>query len=328
MRDVARTVTQWLDDGERVAVARVAGLEGFGAVPAGEVLAVRSDGTVAGELLRGTVQGPATEAAQRALAGTAVEVSAPVGEADAVAAGLACSGRARLFVHPIGELDRALWSALADGRPAVLATAVGDDQTGHLMVLDGEVTGSLGDPERDAEVTAEAHRLLGRGATARAELAGALLDVWVPAPTMLIAGGGALDAALTAQARLLGWAPRSVTSVGDAVAAVEAFGPSDVLVLLDHDPAMDAVLLAGIRGGRGFLGALGSRHTQAERRQRLHAAGCTDDELYRVHGPVGLDLGARSPAEVAVSVVAEVIAERAGRHAASLRTTAGPISAN
>jgi xanthine dehydrogenase accessory factor len=153
-----------------------------------------------------------------------------------------------------------------------------------------------------------------------------VIDVWVPPPTLLIVGGGALDAALTAQARLLGWVPRSVTSLDDAVGGVEGFGPSDILVLLDHDPAMDAVLLAGIRSGRGFLGALGSRHTQAERRQRLHAAGCTDDELYRIHGPVGLDLGARSPAEVAVSIVAEVIAERAGRHAAPLRTTAGPIS--
>jgi xanthine dehydrogenase accessory factor len=126
---------------------------------------------------------------------------------------------------------------------------------------------------------------------------------------------------------LLGWEARDVRGIAEATAAVEAFGPSDVLVLLDHDPAMDAVLLAGLAGGRGFLGALGSRHTQAARRARLHAAGCTDDDLYRIHGPVGLDLGARSPAEVAVSIVAEVIADRAGRHAAPLRTTAGRISA-
>jgi xanthine dehydrogenase accessory factor len=193
-------------------------------------------------------------------------------------------------------------------------------------VVGDTVIGSLGDPALDETVRTEARRLLDRGATARATVEGAALDVWVPTPTMVIVGGGGLDAALTAQARLLGWVPRSVTALADAVAAVEGFGPSDVLVLLDHDPAMDAVLSAGLRGGRGFLGALGSRHTQAERRKRLHAAGHTDDELYRIHGPVGLDLGARSPAEVAVSIVAEVIANRTGRQAAALRTTAGPIS--
>jgi len=323
MRELARTVIEWLDGGHRVAVARVAGLEGFGAVPAGEVLAVRDDGTVAGELLRGTVRGPAVEAALRAAGGDAVEVITPVGQADAVAAGLACSGQARLVAHPVEEADRPLWSALAAGQPAALATAAAQ---GRLAVVGESTVGSLGDAALDDAVGAEVRRLLGRGATARATVEGAALDVWVPAPTVLIVGGGALDAALTAQARLLGWVPRSVTVLADAVTAVENFGPSDVLVLLDHDPAMDAVLSAGLRAGRGFLGALGSRHTQSERRRRLADAGHTDEDLARIHGPVGLDLGARSPAEVAVSVVAEVIADRAGRQAASLRTTAGPIS--
>ena len=81
-----------------------------------------------------------------------------------------------------------------------------------------------------------------------------------------------------------------------------------MLVLLDHDPEFDAVLADGLRGGRGFIGALGSRHTQAARRERLLAAGLTDDDLAALHGPVGLDLGARTPAETAVSIVAQVIA--------------------
>ena len=117
---------------------------------------------------------------------------------------------------------------------------------------------------------------------------------------------------------LLGWSARRVTGLGDARAAVAGFSDADVLVLLDHDPAFDAVLADGLRHGRGFVGALGSRHTQAERRERLLAAGLTDGDLAALHGPVGLDLGARTPAETAVSIVAQVIAARAGRSAAAL----------
>ena len=84
-----------------------------------------------------------------------------------------------------------------------------------------------------------------------------------------------------------------------------------MLVLLDHGPEFDAALIAGLRG-RGFIGALGSRHTQAARRERMLAAGVTEDELARLYGPVGLDLGARTAAETAVSIVAQVIAVRGG----------------
>ena len=79
------------------------------------------------------------------------------------------------------------------------------------------------------------------------------------------------------------------------------------------------------RRGRGFLGALGSRHTQAARRERLLAAGLTADDLAALHGPVGLDLGARTPAETAVSIVAQVVALRAGRTGVALGATEGRI---
>jgi xanthine dehydrogenase accessory factor len=152
-----------------------------------------------------------------------------------------------------------------------------------------------------------------------------LLDLWVPVPTVLVVGAGAIGAALLAQVRLLGWAGERVTELADALGAVAEFTDADVLVLLDHAPQFDALLIDGLRRGRGFIGALGSRRTQATRRERLIAAGLTDDELARLHGPVGLDLGARTPAETAISVVAEVIAVRAGRAGAALATTAGRI---
>ncbi|MDQ4116884.1 MAG: XdhC family protein, partial [Actinomycetota bacterium] len=221
---------------------------------------------------------------------------------------------------------------LEAARPAALLSTV--DGNGALVLTGPALEtahGSLGGEEVDAEAADAARGLLRRGATAteRVTACGAevLVDVWVPVPDLVVVGEGALGAALHGQAALLGWTARTVTGVDEARAAVSAFGDADVVVLLDHDPAFDAMLIDGIRHGRGFLGALGSRHTQAKRRERLLAAGITEEELATVHGPVGLDLGARTPAETAVSIVAEVIAVRAGRTAAALAGTAGRIGA-
>ena len=103
MRDVARSINQWLDDGHRVVAVRVVELTGFGAVPAGELLAVRDDGERVGAVLRGVADAAVDGVLSQALDGATVEVQAPVGESEAAAAGLACSGRARLVVHPVPQ---------------------------------------------------------------------------------------------------------------------------------------------------------------------------------------------------------------------------------
>jgi xanthine dehydrogenase accessory factor len=126
---------------------------------------------------------------------------------------------------------------------------------------------------------------------------------------------------------VLGWGFGQVSTIEETTAAVAAFTDTDVLVLLDHDPGFDAALLAGLQHGRGFLGALGSRRTQAARRERLLGAGVTEADLARIHGPVGLDLGARTPAETAVSIVAEVVAVRSGRDPGALSAGRGQIGA-
>jgi xanthine dehydrogenase accessory factor len=168
---------------------------------------------------------------------------------------------------------------------------------------------------------------IGATATERVDAGGTavLLDVWVPVTTVLVVGRGSIGSALAAQARLLGWAVRTETEPAPAVAAAQDFTAADVLVLLDHAPAFDAVLVELLRSGRGFCGALGSRHTQAARRTRLLAAGITEEQLARLHGPVGLDLGAATPAETAVSVVAEVLAVRRGRCGGRLVAAKGRI---
>jgi xanthine dehydrogenase accessory factor len=314
-----------------VGVARVLERHGFGTVEAGQLLAARPDGAIAGLLLRGAVDRDAVPLAIAAATHPTTR-AAHVGEADAVDVGLACSGGATLLGHPLAPGQAAaLGEALQREAPvALVATADGS----AALVLTGpdlvDAHGSLGARALDAAAADAARSLLRRGATVTERMAadGAdlLLDLWVPLPSVLVVGSGAIGDALVAQAALLGWAVRRLTGLDEVSAAVADFSDADVLVLLDHDLSFDAVLERALRSGRGFVGALGSRHTQAARRTRLQAAGLAEAELAALHGPVGLDLGARTPAETAVSIVAQVVAARAGRSGAALAGTGGRIS--
>ena len=317
---------------EARSVVRVLDRHGFGTVEPGQLLVAGADGTLGGVLLRGALDDRAAALARDARRAPSV-IEAHVAEDDAVAAGLACAGGATLLGHPLDAAPaRALAQAFAAGVPAALVTRA--DGSASLAITGGDlddVEGSLGFATIDAEAASRVRQLLRRGATVTERVtleAGAdvLVDLWVPVPTMVIVGPGAIADALIAQAGLLGWVAGRADTVAEADAAVAAFTDADVLVLLDHDPAFDAVLRTGLEG-RGFLGALGSRRTQAARRERLLAAGVTEDRLARIHGPVGLDLGARTPAETAVSIVGEVLAVRSGRDPSALGVAAGPIGA-
>ncbi|MEJ2889752.1 XdhC family protein [Actinomycetospora aeridis] len=328
LTDVAAVLAR--GDGARV-VVRVLDRHGFGTVEPGQLLVAGADGTLGGDLLRGALDDRATALAKDARDHPAT-VDAHVAEDAAVAAGLACAGGATLLGHPLDAAPaRALGEAFAAGTPAALISRA--DGSASLAVTGGELdapVGTLGDATLDEAGLAHVRSLLRRGATAtdRTTLEGAdlLVDLWVPVPTITVVGGGAIADALAAQAGVLGWASRRADTVAEADAAVAAFTDADVLVLLDHDPAFDAILRTGLEG-RGFLGALGSRRTQAARRERLLAAGVTEHQLARIHGPVGLDLGARTPAETAVSIVGEVLAVRSGRDPSALGRAAGPIGA-
>jgi len=328
LRELGAALRSWAPDG--VAVVRVLARHGFGTVESGQLVAGTAGGAVAGALYRGTLDDAVRPLAAAAVAGPHTR-EAHVAEAAALDAGLACSGGATLLGHPLPAAQAAaLGEALERGAPAALVSTV--HGVGALVLTGpelGAVHGSLGTPELDAESAAAARGLLRRGATAteRVRAAGAelLVDIWVPVPSVLVAGAGAIGEALVAQAELLGWAARTETDVEAVHTAVAAFTDADVLVLLDHAPTFDVVLVDALRRGRGFLGALGSRRTQAARRERLLAAGLTEAELARLHGPVGLDLGARTPAETAVSIVAQVVAARSGRAGTALAATDGRI---
>jgi xanthine dehydrogenase accessory factor len=324
LRELGTALRSWAADG--VGVVRVLDRHGFGTVESGQLLAGTASGAVAGLLYRGALDDSAHPLAAVA-ATTAKTADAHVGEDAALAAGLACAGGATLLGHPLpAEQAEALGAELEAGRPAALVST----ESGHdAMVVTGpnlaRWVGSLGSPDLDSAALETVDRLFRRGATTtervpvttETAVTDLLVDLWVPVPTVLVVGSGAIGEALATQASVLGWGFATAASVEDATAAVEAFSAADVLVLLDHAPRFDATLIAGLRG-QGFIGALGSRRTQFARRERLLRAGVTEDELDRLYGPVGLDLGARTAAETAVSIVAQVIAARSGRTGVAL----------
>ncbi len=325
LRELGSALRGWAADG--VGVVRVLARHGFGTVESGQLVAGTASGAMAGALYRGTLDEAVRPLAVAAVVGSRTQ-EAHVSESAALDAGLACSGGATLLAHPLpAEPAAALGEALERGVPAALVSTTAGVGALVLTGLDlGDAHGGLGSPDLDAAAVEAARTLLRRGATATervglAEGGELLLDLWVPVPSVLVAGAGAIGEALLAQAHLLGWAARTESELAAVHTAVAAFTDADVLVLLDHDPAFDVVLVDALRRGRGFIGALGSRRTQAARRERLLAAGLTDAELARMRGPVGLDLGARTPAETAVSIVAQVVAARSGRAGTALAAT-------
>jgi xanthine dehydrogenase accessory factor len=162
---------------------------------------------------------------------------------------------------------------------------------------------------------------------------------------MAIVGATDFSAALAPLAQALGWTvticdARSAFARADRFAraadvvvappgpwvADQALGPNDALLVFSHDPKHDEpAILSALAGEAGFIGALGSRRTADDRAARLRAAGATDAQLARLHSPCGLDVGARTPEETAISVLAEIIAVRTARSGAPLRDTSGSI---
>lgn len=183
-------------------------------------------------------------------------------------------------------------------------------------------------PRDDAE--RRAGELLGTRRPGRDALYGGsglvLVEAYPSAPHVVIGGAGELAEVIGAQAALLGWETVTVTGAAEAEKVLTAQRDAACLVLLSHEPEFDVpTLRTALALGIPYVGALGSRRTTARRREGLVAAGVREAELARVHGPIGLDLGARTPAETALAICAEILGVLGGREAQGLRDSDGPL---
>jgi xanthine dehydrogenase accessory factor len=258
----------------------------------------------------------------------------------------------------------ALRDAIRSQRAVALATVVDGPGTGSKLLVEpdphGEAVrtlGSLGDADLDRVVSRDALGELGAGRSgvrhygphgeAREEVVTVFMEVFAPPPRMLIFGAVDFTAALVRVAKVLGyrvtvcdarevfattqrfpfadevlvdWPHRLVEQLGPSL------GPLDAICVLTHDHKFDVpAIVAALRTEVGYLGAMGSRRTKAERERLLRDAGVDDAGLARVMAPIGLDIGSRTPEETAISICAEIISLRTGRNPASLRDTEGPI---
>jgi xanthine dehydrogenase accessory factor len=320
--ELASEMLRWRHSGQGGVVARIAASEGLGGAARGELVALGDSGERVGTLLAGLLDAQIERVAEQLRAGAEPSslFEATIDHASAQRAGLACGGQASALVQRLDVIPEAFWSTLARREPAAL-----------VMTLDGQTTLSLpGEqplPDAIGELTAA---LLERGApSAIREAEGSILiQSFHPGRRILVVGEAALAHALTRQAGVLGWGAKLADDLAGAEVGVADLRVSDAIVVLTHDQEIDApVLAAALRRGIGYVGAMGSRRTQARRAEALAALGVDPAEIARIHGPVGLDLAPTTPAEAALAVCAEILAAASGRPPTSLRDRPGPINA-
>jgi xanthine dehydrogenase accessory factor len=182
-------------------------------------------------------------------------------------------------------------------------------------------------PETIADAGEETAQLFGRGVTDTLVAADRVITVLWPVPKLVIVGAGAVADALGRAAGLLDWHSQVVTDTSAAAGVIAGLAAPDKVVVISHDvDVAGPALAAALAGPVGYIGALGSRRTQQIRADWLAYNGVTD--LSRIHGPAGLDIGANTPAEIAVSIVAEAMAVKSGTNTGSLRDRSGPIHHN
>ncbi len=313
MYAIAEQVRSWLADGYDPSVAVVVATRGFSSREPGSAAAWVDPQAAVGRLVEGV--DPAV------LAGHGL-VDVTLTEDDAAAAGLACGGTATVLVQPASAYPSEAWERLAAREPVCLVTTL--DPTPVTRVYTPSTIRAAGGPGDTVP------RLFGRGVDATVVLDephAAVLALW-PVPTLVVVGDGLIAAALRDTGALLGWVTRITPEVGDAVAAIDELHRSDAVVVLSHDRDVDGpALAAALRGRAGYVGGLGSRRTQAARREWLAGHDVPAADQDRIHGPAGLDLDAHTPAEIAISIVAEILAARSGATGGALRERPGPVHA-
>ncbi|MGI8879384.1 MAG: XdhC family protein [Jatrophihabitans sp.] len=269
-----------------------------------------------GSVLSGVINGRLGTALADAGPARLVEFEIP--EAAALEAGLSCGGAARFLVGSAAELPADLWQRLVDREPVCLVTPVHGDTVDATQLFTRATV---------AEAGPEVAHLFGRGMSQTGVVDDRVVTSLWPVPELVIIGGGVIADALVAVAGVVDWVPRIVTDATTATEAITGLGEADGVVVLSHDREVDGPALTAALGGRvGYVGALGSRRTQQARAEWLTAHGVVEQSA--IHGPAGLDVGADTPGEIAIAIVAEMLSARSGGTAGSLRDTGAPIHRN
>ena len=306
MREVLSELEQWTRDGEEIALATVVETWGSSPRPLGSKMVVTRSGKMAGSVSNGCIEGAVFEEAQKVLKSGQPKVAA-FGVADDVAfeVGLACGGHIEVFVQPLGAVHRRLVEMLDRDQPATLKTNL---ETGEAELTAGTPSGSEL-AHRDGDVFIEPFRR-----PAHLVIIGAI-HIAIPLHRLAKLMGyrvTVVDArAKFATKERFPEADELIVAWPDEAMAKIPVDNSTYVVILTHDPKFDLPALRSVlRKPAGYIGAIGSRKTNQNRFDKLRMEGFTEEELSRVHGPIGLDLGSRGAEETALGILAEITAVR------------------
>ena len=342
MRDVLSDIDRWLERGEPIALATV--IQTWGSAPrrVGAKMAMTSTGEIAGSVSGGCVEGAVFETGSEVLkTGRPQLLHFGVTDDTAWEVGLACGGTIEVFVE---KLDLAhydtLRAALIEEQPAATVTVVRgpEEYLGRTLTL--LANGGMAETVRsdlDLLAASTGREALASGESKRLTLTApdavpleVFVEVLLPSPTLVIVGGVHIAIALASLAKTLGYRtilvdPRKafgsearfpnvdhlIQAWPEEALAQVNLNRSTAVATLTHDPKLDdPALRVALHSPAFYVGALGSIRTQAQRRERLADAGLTEAQLDRLHGPIGLDIGASTPEEIALAVMAQIIAVR------------------
>jgi xanthine dehydrogenase accessory factor len=349
MREALDALAAWGREGRGAAVATVVRTWSSAPRQPGAAMAVSDAGEAVGSVSGGCVEGAVYELCERVIAdGMPVLQRYGVSDDDAFAVGLTCGGTLELFVERVDadhfpQLDEVA-AAVRDGVPVALATVVaGREELGARLVIGlDQASGTLGSQRLDDAVTDDVRGLLQQGRSGilhigadgqrRADELMIFVESFAPPPRMYVFGATDFAAAVVQIGKYLGYHV-TVCDARAVFATARRFPEADevvvdwphrwlrnapvdprtVVCVLTHDPKFDVPLLeVALATDAGYIGVMGSRRTHDDRAARLRDIGITTEQLARLHSPIGLDLGARTPQETAVSIAAEIVALRWG----------------
>jgi xanthine dehydrogenase accessory factor len=315
MREVLSELQAWVEAGEEIALATVVETWGSSPRPLGSKMVVTRSGKMAGSVSNGCIEGAVFDEAQKVLQNKRAKVAA-FGVADEVAfeVGLACGGHIEVFVQPLTPAHERLIAMLRRDEAATLRTNL---NTGEVELTGGAPSGSeLAHREGDwfiEPIRRPAHLII----------VGAI-HIAMPLHRLAKLMGyrvTVVDARSKFATRMrFPEADEVMVAWPDEAMAKLTLDNSTYVVILTHDPKFDLPALRSVLGKDvGYIGAIGSRKTNQNRFEALRAEGFTEEQLSRVHGPVGLDLGGRGAEETALGILAEITAVRFGGTGAFMR---------
>lgn len=339
MREILETIESWRVEGKAVAVATV--VEVWGSAPRrpGSRMAISSEGELAGSVSGGCVEAALYEDARDVLeTGRPRLVRYGVPDEKAWSVGLTCGGTIEVFVERLAaagerpELYERMVDLLLKEESFAVATAISGPSAGARLLIrrSGETSGSLGNAEDDGEVVKRALGLLPGPGSSRFDSGEdeLFLEVLAPRDKLVIVGAVHIAIPLVTLAKELGYRtyvvdPRKIFATPERFPHADelidrwphkamekiGIGEASSVAVLCHDDKIDVPALKAALDSRArYVGVLGSKRTHARRVEKLREAGVSSEAIERIHAPIGLDLGGRRPEEIALAIMAEIIA--------------------